>query len=162
MSDTIGKGRFGRIALGAILMLLATAVAFSLVWSIAVDPLAGLLVLPICLYCAVPLLGIQAVAYSLLMEFAVWRTLGTGCLALLTSAVLGATGAGAACYAVQDFLPNLLFAGFLAGLVTGLVLRALRRRSEVAGTAIPTSPTSDVAPSAECFRACSVEEGVPH
>jgi hypothetical protein len=160
MSDKGGTGCFVRIVVGAILMPLAGATAFSLVWSIAVAPLAGLLVLPVSLYGAFPLVGIQAVVYSALMEFAVWRTIGINCLAILISALLGLVSGGLACGISEDFLPNFLFAGFVAGLVTGLVLRALRRRSEVGSTTIHTSPTPNVTPSAECPGACFVERHV--
>ncbi len=162
MSDTIRTGRWSRIAWGAVLLPLTAALAFSLVWSIAFDPLAGLFILPMCLYGAIPLFGIQSVVYSFLMEFAVWRVAGTRWLATFVSAMLGLIGAGLVCGVEEDFRPNFLFAGIAAGLVTGLVLRVLRRRSELADAAVPPSPTSDVAPSAECFGACSVEDGVPH
>lgn len=64
--------------------------------------------------------------YSLLMECCVWRIVGRNVLAILVSSLLGlACGLPVFCV-MRDFLAPLLFAGFFAGLTTGLVLYLLK------------------------------------
>lgn len=160
MSHTVKTGRWSRIAWGAVLLPLVAALGFSLVWSIAMDPLAGVLILPVVLYGAFLSIGIQAVVYTVLMEFAVWRVVGTKCVAIFVGALLGLVSGGFACIGPRDFIPNILFAGFVGGLVTALVLHVLRRRAEVADMSRPTSPAPGIAPAIACAEACFRGRGV--
>jgi VIT1/CCC1 family predicted Fe2+/Mn2+ transporter len=82
---------------------------------------------------------VQSVVYSLLMELCVWRLVGTGYIAILASGLLGiacgmsiyrpAFGSGA----------EFLTAGFVAGVVTGAVLRHMKRA--VAGRRVGGTPS---------------------
>jgi hypothetical protein len=160
MSGMVRTGRWARIAWGAVLLPLVAGLAFSFVWSIAIHPLAGLLILPISLYGAFLSIGIQAVVYTLLMEFAVWRAVGTNYVAIFVGALLGLVSGGFACIGPGDFIPNILVAGFVGGLVTALVLRLLRRRSEVADMSRSAPPAPGIAPANACSGACFFERSV--
>ncbi len=161
MSNALRKGWFGRVALGFVLLPVSAAVAFSIVWSMADHPLVGLFVLPLALYGAFGLIGVQAVVCSMLMEFAVWRVVGANGLAVFVSGLLGLASAGLVCGGTEGFVPNVLLAGLAGGLATGLVLRALWRRSEATDSSRPAPSTPNAAQAAEGSGPCIAEQGVP-
>ena len=154
MSQDAGRARARRILAGFVLILLTMPLAFSILWGVALDdPRVTLLILPLSLWFALSLIGVQAIIHSLLMEFIVWRFVGIHCLAILVSALLGLVGGLGAYLMLGDFLPTFLYAGFVAGLTTGLLLGALRKRHASAGA---RSPIAD-APGTTTTESCSVD-----
>ncbi len=101
--------------------------------------MAALAILPIAASYAFLAAGIQTVLYSLLMECCIWRILGRNVLAILVSSLLGLVCGLSVFCIMRDFLAPLLFAGFFAGLTTGLVLYLLQGRQPI-GEAPPQSP----------------------
>lgn len=82
--------------------------------------------------------------YSLLMEFCVWRIMGVNAPAVLVSALLGLLcGFSTVVFGERYFLEPVLFVGFAAGLMTGLVLYYLKK-GQPAGDA-SSSPVGVVA-----------------
>ena len=161
MSSALRTGWFGRVALGFVLLPVSAVVAFSIVWSMADDPLAGGFVLPLALYGAFRLIGIQAVVYSLLMESAVWRVVGANGLGVFVGGLLGLASGALVCRGTGGFVPNVLLGGFVGGLVTALVLRALWKRSEAVDSRGPAPSTADAAPPEASPGTCIAEHGVP-
>jgi len=133
MSNEFAMYRLARLGAGVFLLWLTASVAFSLLFGVALaDPLAPLIFFPAVVCIAVPFAGVQIILYSLLMEFCVWRVVGTNVLAIFISSLLGlACGLSAYLLTVRDFLSPLMFSGFVAGLTTGLILRCLKRRGIV-------------------------------
>ena len=130
MSNELGIYCLARLAAGVLLLWLTASAAFSLLFGIVhADPLAFLLYFPLLASIAVPCAGVQIILYSMLMEFCVWRVVGTNVLAIFVSSLLGlACGLSIYLLTVRDFLSPLMFSGFAAGLTTGLILRCLKRR----------------------------------
>ena len=129
-TSTIRDCRFERVIMGAVLLPVAAACAFSLIWAIAEkDPAMFLLMFMASIYLAAIYASVQAILYSFLMEFCVWRIVGVNPLAILVSSLLGLV-CGLSVYLLFDeFLPTLLFSGFAAGLVTGAVLRCMKKHA---------------------------------
>ncbi len=132
MSNERGTSRFERLVVGVILLWLTASVAFSLLFGIVhADPVAALVILPIATSCAFLVAGMQTVLYSLLMECCIWRIVGRNVLAILVSSLLGLVCGLSVFCIMRDFLAPLLFAGFFAGLTTGLVLYLLKGRQPI-------------------------------
>jgi hypothetical protein len=136
-----GTDCFERLVAGAFLLWLTASAVFSLLFAIALaDPLAALFVFPASLGFGLWWAGVQTVLYSVLMEFCVWRVVGTNGVAVLTSSLLGlACGLSVFFLSAGEFLVPLMFAGFVAGLVTGLALYWWKKRARV-GQAPPQAP----------------------
>jgi hypothetical protein len=134
-------GCFERLAAGALLLWLTASAAFSLLLGIVhVDPLAALQLFPIAAMLGFGWAGVQTVLYSLLMEFCVWPVIGVNIRAVFASSVLGlACGLSVFFLFVEYFLMPLMFAGFVAGLTTGLILYQSKKREQV-GQAPPQAP----------------------
>jgi hypothetical protein len=133
-----GTDCFERLVAGAVFLWLTASVAFSLLFAIALaDPLGALFLFPAFLGLGLWWAGVQAVLYSVLMEFCVWRVIGVNVIAVLVSSLLGlACGLSLFFLFAGAFLVPLMFAGFVAGLVTGLVLCRWKKRAR-AGQAPP-------------------------
>jgi hypothetical protein len=132
--------RVSRIVVGVILLPVAAASAYSLVWAIAEeDTLMFPVMFAMSIYLAVPLAGVQSVLYSLLIEFCAWRITGVTCVGILVSSLLGLVCGGSVFLITGEFLLPLLFAGFASGLVTGLVLCRMQRgfATPAAGSIVP-------------------------
>jgi hypothetical protein len=141
MSSEPGTDRFARLAGGAVLLWLTASVAFSLLFGIAeADLRATLLLFPASAALGFEWAGVQTILYSLLMEFCVWRVIGVNVIAVLISSLLGlACGLSLFFLFAGEFLVPLMFAGFVAGLTTGLVLYLSKKRERV-GEAPPQAP----------------------
>jgi len=76
--------------------------------------------------------AVQFVVHSFLMEFVVWRVFGRSWLAVLVSALLGLlVGVSIELtWAGGEFLETYMYAGFVAGLVTGGILYHLKEDTE--------------------------------
>jgi hypothetical protein len=136
-----GTDCFERLVAGAFLLWLTASTVFSLLFAIALaDPRAALLLLPVAAGLGLSWAGVQAVLYSVLMEFCVWRVIGVNVIAVLVSSLLGlACGLSLFFLFAGEFLVPLMFAGFVAGLVTGLALYRWKKRARV-GQASPQAP----------------------
>jgi hypothetical protein len=135
-----GTDCFERLVAGAFLLWLTASAVFSLLFAIALaDPLAALFLFPASLGLGLWWAGVQTVLYSVLMEFCVWRVIGVNVIAVLVSSLLGlACGLSLFFLFAGEFLVPLMFAGFVAGLVTGLVLYRWKKRAR-AGQALTQS-----------------------
>lgn len=161
MSDKASTGRLARIAVGGVLIPAIGALAFSMLWGIAFgDPLAILLFLPFSLGIAFWQVGVQAVIYSLLMELVVWPLVGLNSRGVFIGALLGLACGLSVFLLGGDFLTPLMYTGFVAGLVVGLCLCVLRRRSEVTEMDRVTSPVSGIDPGIESSGTCFFDQGV--
>jgi hypothetical protein len=126
--------RIARIVAGVVLLPVIAAAAFALMWAIAEESgWAFLLVFGLSVYLAVIYAGIQAILYSLLMEFCVWRLIGVNPMAVLVSSLLGLACGFSVFLLLGEFLPTLLFSGFAAGLVAGASLWHMKRRGSTRG-----------------------------
>ena len=83
---------------------------------------------PLMLFIACIAGGVQFVVHSFLMEFVVWRVFGRSYLAVFFSALLGLLVGVLIEFTVGGgFLETYMYAGFVAGLVTGGILYRLRK-----------------------------------
>jgi len=122
------EGRFTRIVAGLVLLPVMAAATFALIWAIAEeDPVMFLSMFAISIYFGAIYAAIQAILYSLLMEFCVWRVVGVNSPAILVSSLLGLVCGLSVSLMLGEFLPTLLFAGFGAGLATGAILYRMRK-----------------------------------
>jgi len=143
MSNELQSGRFLRIFIGIVLPPLVAAIVDRLQSIPSLENLYAFIEE----YSIAVLMAffggvVQCVVYSLLMEFCVWRLLGTGHVAILASGLLG-IACSMSIYppffrSSAELLTTALFAGFIAGLVTGAVLRHMRRT--VAGRGVGGTP----------------------
>jgi hypothetical protein len=136
-----GTDCFERLVAGAFLLWLTASVVFSSLFGIIhADLRAALLLLPVAAGLGLSWAGVQTVLYSVLMEFCVWRVIGVNVIAVLVSSLLGlACGLSLFFLFAGEFLVPLMFAGFVAGLVTGLVLYRWKKRERVAQI-LPPAP----------------------
>ncbi|MBN2132014.1 MAG: hypothetical protein JW741_21110 [Sedimentisphaerales bacterium] len=102
--------------------------------------LSVVIIYPLALFIACIAGGVQFVVHSFLMEFVVWRVFGRSWPAVLVSALLGLlVGVSIELtWAGGEFLETYMYAGFVAGLVTGCIVYRLRKdtgqRTDVKGS----------------------------
>ena len=89
--------------------------------------LLALIMYPGLLYIACIAGGLQFIVHSFLMEFLVWRVVGRNCVAVFVSALLGLLVGVSIWLMWREFLETCMYAGFVAGLVSGGILYRLRR-----------------------------------
>jgi hypothetical protein len=133
MADKLTAGRTGRIIVGVVLPCPIAALAVTALF--AVVERSGwvfVFMFPLFLFTAYYMGGLQFALHSAVMEFAVWPAFGLSCVSILASALLGLVCGYSVFLIMRGFLPICLFAGFVAGLVTGLVLCWLRKRANKA------------------------------
>jgi MFS family permease len=139
MLEELWTDRFARVVTGAILLWLTASAAFALLFGIVeAHPLAALLLFAMSAMLGFGWAGVQSVLYSLLMEFCVWRVIGVNLVAVLVSSLLGLVcGSSVFFLFAKDFFVPLLFAGFVAGLLTGLALYLWKRRERASQAPAP-------------------------
>lgn len=114
MSNRLVTDRFSRWLVGAILLWLTGTLTASLLVGIALADPDGYSPGSACrgALCFHGI-GIQAVLYSLLMEFCAWRIMGVNAPAVLVSALLGLLcGFSTVVFGERYFLEPVLFVGF--------------------------------------------------